>query len=972
MKKHLILSVLMAFAVVCGAQTYYPLIQDGEKQQQWNVLFQDAVGWPNVYHTSIQKIHGEIVLDNNEYKTVWIKSPKEAWKIDGAVREEDKRVYYRKYSGQNYQDEVLLYDFNLTVGDTISVLMNIGDVPLIVLEESEIEVNGEMRRQLGLARYYGKSSDIEEYWIEGVGSTFGFLYSGIEGWVGSFVHLLCYHEDDNLIWMDDNYDSCVMNSQGEYRLFASQGDEWYFNLSPLMGSQDGYYHMEVVGDTAILGHLCSKITPPYLGGNGDYQYVYEDNGVVYWYNTTINNFTELYHFNAIAGGTYRCQVDSCQFVVRVNSVENIEWEGHTYRVQHVSSQGGDYGLSAFEGDIIAGIGYVQGLFPNMDACAGIINDGTGIDYLRCYLENGELLYHEGDFDCDEISGYIDVWDGSYESFDTIHAGTADDPILIENAAQLAYFSHLQFCEGNLKYWKLTTDVDIANIEWNPIGYNDATTCSGFNGYFNGDGHTIYHLSNALFSSTYEGFIKNITVRDSEYHSNGEFGNFGYIAYAAPLIENCHNYGNITIETNYPLNVGGIAGECMTIKHCSNHGTITVNANGIDHCYAGGLAGNASIIEISYNTGDVNVNLSCVLSKVGGISGMIADRASNCYNAGNLFATSVGGIVAKVDDGINVDNCYYINIINSINNYGIPKSETEMKTQDFVELLNNGGNYYTLDINNINNGFPILITDSSYPVIGTEWYYEILNDNGSVTYQYLECAADTTIDNKRAKVIIKSNTLYDKDLITKITHEYVYSEGGMVYWWDKQSESFTTLYNFYANVGDEWTISVGNQSITMHVDAVDDTDYDGKNYRVLTVSDADGIFNGEIICGIGHTTSFFPEKLLNSNKDYRVEGMRCYWIDGEQMLHFGEVDCDEVYGEHHDVAENTMREFSVFPNPANGIVNIIGEFEQIQLIDIYGKVIEIDVKNNQINVSNLPSGMYFIKIDDNLVKLIINR
>jgi hypothetical protein len=227
-------------------------------------------------------------------------------------------------------------------------------------------------------------------------------------------------------------------------------------------------------------------------------------------------------------------------------------------------------------------------------------------------------------------------------------------------------------------------------------------------------------------------------------------------------------------------------------------------------------------------------------------------------------------------------------------------------------------------------------------------------------------------------------LYDKDLITKITHEYVYSEGGMVYWWDKQSESFTTLYNFYANVGDEWTISVGNQSITMHVNAVDDTDYDGKNYRVLTVSDADGIFNGEIICGIGHTTSFFPEKLLNSNKDYRVEGMRCYWIDGEQMLHFGEVDCDEVYGEHHDVAENIAREFSVYPNPGNDFLIIksdvlemchgasLSQAMEYAITNICGQILMqgmISSDNQQINVEGLENGIYFITINNITMKFV---
>ncbi|MBQ0130222.1 MAG: leucine-rich repeat domain-containing protein, partial [bacterium] len=68
--------------------------------------------------------------------------------------------------------------------------------------------------------------------------------------------------------------------------------------------------------------------------------------------------------------------------------------------------------------------------------------------------------------------------------------------------------------------------------------------------------------------------------------------------------------------------------------------------------------------------------------------------------------------------------------------------------------------------------------------GAEWFYEIQNDNGSITYQQLQCSNDTVIENKRPKIIIRSNTLYDEKMGTVVTHEYVYEENGIVYWWNK--------------------------------------------------------------------------------------------------------------------------------------------------------------------------------------------
>ena len=238
---------------------------------------------------------------------------------------------------------------------------------------------------------------------------------------------------------------------------------------------------------------------------------------------------------------------------------------------------------------------------------------------------------------------------------------------------------------------------------------------------------------------------------------------------------------------------------------------------------------------------------------------------------------------------------------------------------------------------------------------------------------MECAADTAINSRRAKVIVKSNTLYDKDLHAKITHEYIDYDDGVVYWWDKQSESYTTLYNFDAEIGDEWTINVGNESIIIHVDNVYYNDYEGKTYRVMTVSDANDIFSGDIICGIGHTTSFFPERLLN-NRDIDVDGIRCYWSFGEQMIQFGDTDCDEIYDIiHFDVEEIQSETISVYPNPTNGIITInVDNQTEFTITNICGQTIMrgvISGDNQQIDVSELSCGMYFIKIDDKSIKFI---
>jgi subtilisin family serine protease len=89
-----------------------------------------------------------------------------------------------------------------------------------------------------------------------------------------------------------------------------------------------------------------------------------------------------------------------------------------------------------------------------------------------------------------------------------------------------------------------------------------------------------------------------------------------------------------------------------------------------------------------------------------------------------------------------------------------------------------------------------------------------------------------------------------------------------------------------------------------------------------------------------------------------------------------VDAVEPYD---GTIENETSAFSVYPNPATDIVTIVGthrvrphETTKIELMDIHGQLMKIDVKNNQIDVSNIPNGVYFIKIGENTSKLVIER
>ena len=260
-------------------------------------------------------------------------------------------------------------------------------------------------------------------------------------------------------------------------------------------------------------------------------------------------------------------------------------------------------------------------------------------------------------------------------------------------------------------------------------------------------------------------------------------------------------------------------------------------------------------------------------------------------------------------------------------------------------------------------------------LGTEWYYEIQNEDGSITYQHLEYAADTTVNEEPVHILVRVNTLYDKEFSTEKSYEYIYESDNKVYWWNKTLGEFTMLYDFAAQVGDEWTIKVGTSQLLMHVDAEGTVEYGGQTYRTLAVSDADDLFSGTIICGIGHETSFFPERLMNRDSDYRVEGIRCVWQYGQLIFQTTETACDDVYiSFHYDVEEPLTEGFRVYPNPTHGIITLSGcPSTEYRITNLMGQTLmtgQITDGNQQIDVSGLPQGMYFIIMGKETQKIIV--
>lgn len=175
--------------------------------KQWNVRL---TGWAGAFSTEIDFIDGDSVVNSLIYNKIWSSFDSlSTWQYQGLLREDSNIVYYIPPNG----NEGILYDFNLEVGDT-AYLNNIlcSDITVFVTDIDTIEYFGEQRKRW----YISDVTDYtEEYWIEGIGSIHGPLYSSFwQCLVCPASDLLCYHESDTLKYIIHNDAECYVNTVG--------------------------------------------------------------------------------------------------------------------------------------------------------------------------------------------------------------------------------------------------------------------------------------------------------------------------------------------------------------------------------------------------------------------------------------------------------------------------------------------------------------------------------------------------------------------------------------------------------------------------------------------------------------------------------------------------------------------------------------------------------------------------------------
>lgn len=240
-----------------------------------------------------------------------------------------------------------------------------------------------------------------------------------------------------------------------------------------------------------------------------------------------------------------------------------------------------------------------------------------------------------------IGTSAEAWDGKTVSTSLKGTGSAEDPILIESAADLAYLSN-QVNKGTSyegKYITQTADIDLGGKEWTPIGHcsDDKKTRIPFSGVYDGKNHKVTGLS-----------IKSSYALDT--------GLFGYVSSTAKTVAGIANLtveGEIRLDAPKSVGVGGLVGRIcreedvglkeIYVINCTSNVDITI-INCANQPRVGGVFGycNLTTVENVINNGSISVKTKAT-SRIGGIFGEItSSTVLSCVNNGDITATVTSG------------------------------------------------------------------------------------------------------------------------------------------------------------------------------------------------------------------------------------------------------------------------------------------------------------------------------------------
>jgi len=173
----------------------------------WSIVSVGSMEQPWIRTISC-KFSGDTTVQQTQYKKLYISEDeqKKDWELNSLWLERNDSIF--KYWPWTSETK-LVYDFNITEKDSFRV----DEFLTLYVDSVHVkEWGGKLRKH-----WYMSSSGFEQcgttVWIEGVGNIDIFLLSTNCNLVGAITSLLCFTENNKLVYQNPEYNDCYINSE---------------------------------------------------------------------------------------------------------------------------------------------------------------------------------------------------------------------------------------------------------------------------------------------------------------------------------------------------------------------------------------------------------------------------------------------------------------------------------------------------------------------------------------------------------------------------------------------------------------------------------------------------------------------------------------------------------------------------------------------------------------------------------------
>jgi hypothetical protein len=204
MKKLVFLLVGVLMSTMTFSQDYYPF-------PDTNAIWNNESYWSPYKWINRYGIYGDTTIDSHNYKKIYKIENDSTLNINNmtyyaALRENESKKIFLKIP--EFDFEFLIYDFSLSVGDTVNTNAPNGYLnwePCIITAIDTIELENNQQRRRFKINDWGEY----EYWIEGIGSIGGLFHPISDYILGTINKLLCFKHNDTSFYINNpNCDKC--------------------------------------------------------------------------------------------------------------------------------------------------------------------------------------------------------------------------------------------------------------------------------------------------------------------------------------------------------------------------------------------------------------------------------------------------------------------------------------------------------------------------------------------------------------------------------------------------------------------------------------------------------------------------------------------------------------------------------------------------------------------------------------------